>query len=132
MVIHPAALDLPHALVEWVTMLIVAREGDRRRKLRPSQRAMDAAGSLALSVLATAAGGRSVVQVRGRWREPVNLYVVVALPPANRKSAVFSAMTAPLYEAESEGLPAPGPRRRVLEHAWNTRAGRQRDTRDTE
>jgi hypothetical protein len=58
------------------------------------------AGSLALSVLATAAGGRSVVQVRGRWREPTNLFVVVALPPANRKSAVFSAMTGPLYEAE--------------------------------
>ncbi|MFI9825879.1 transposase family protein [Streptomyces sp. NPDC052013] len=32
--------DLPHALVEWVTMLIVTREGDRRCKLRPSQRAV--------------------------------------------------------------------------------------------
>ncbi|MFJ8098469.1 transposase family protein [Streptomyces griseofuscus] len=40
MVIYPAAFDLPHALVEWVTMLIVTREGDRRCKLRPSQRAM--------------------------------------------------------------------------------------------
>ncbi|MGW4778468.1 IS5/IS1182 family transposase, partial [Streptomyces filamentosus] len=27
MVPYPAALDLPHALVEWVTMLIVTREG---------------------------------------------------------------------------------------------------------
>lgn len=40
LVIHPAALDLPHSLVEWVTMLIVTREGDRRCKFRPSQRAM--------------------------------------------------------------------------------------------
>ncbi|WP_435879812.1 transposase family protein [Streptomyces flaveolus] len=40
MVIYRAALDLPHALVEWVTMLIVTREGNRRCKLRPSQRAM--------------------------------------------------------------------------------------------
>ncbi|MEU3792796.1 transposase family protein [Streptomyces fructofermentans] len=40
MVVHPAALDLPHALVEWVTTLIVTREGDRGCKLRPSQRAM--------------------------------------------------------------------------------------------
>jgi len=34
LVIYPAALDLPHALVEWVTMLVVTREGDRRCKLR--------------------------------------------------------------------------------------------------
>ncbi|MGY3202188.1 hypothetical protein ACVW19_002703 [Streptomyces sp. TE5632] len=40
MIPYPAALDLPHALVEWGTMLIVTREGDRRCTLRPSERAV--------------------------------------------------------------------------------------------
>lgn len=83
-----------HALPGWVGDFVAALAEE-------TQTPPDLAGALALSVLATAAGGRAVVHVRGRWREPTNLFVVVALGPANRKSAVFAAMTAPLYEAEN-------------------------------
>lgn len=55
----------------------------------------DLAGNVALAVLSAAAAGRAVVRARPGWEEPANLYTVVALPPGNRKSAVFAAMTRP-------------------------------------
>ncbi|MGI5349471.1 DUF3987 domain-containing protein [Streptomyces sp. CA-250714] len=91
---RPALPPFPlHAFPGWLGDFCAALAEE-------TQTPPDMAAALALSVLGTAAGGRSVAQVRGRWREPTNLYVVVALPPANRKSAVFSAMTGPLYVAE--------------------------------
>lgn len=65
-----------------------------------TQTPADLAGTLALACLSAAAGGRAVVAVRGRWREPLNLFTAVALPPANRKSAVFALMAGPLLTAE--------------------------------
>ena len=41
-----------------------------------------------------------MVEVRGQWREPVNLYTVTALPPGARKSAVFAEMTMPVIDTE--------------------------------
>ncbi|MEQ4209643.1 YfjI family protein [Actinopolymorpha sp. B9G3] len=60
----------------------------------------DLAGCVALATLSTAAGGKAEVVVRGFWREPVNIFTVVALPPGARKSPVFTAMTEPLLLAE--------------------------------
>ena len=60
----------------------------------------DLPGALALASLAAAAGGRAVVEVRGSWREPLNLFVAVAMAPGSRKSAVHAAMTEPLLAGE--------------------------------
>lgn len=65
-----------------------------------TQTPLDLPGCIALAALSTAAGGRAEVEVRGSWREPTNLYTVVALPPGSRKSAVFAAITSPLLGAE--------------------------------
>ncbi|MFE6691060.1 YfjI family protein [Streptomyces sp. NPDC057743] len=98
-----ALADFPvHALPGWLRDFVAAVAEE-------TQTPADLAGSLALSVLATAAGGRSEVHVRGAWKEPTNLYVAVALPPANRKSAVFSLLTDPLYDAEKHLVEAATP-----------------------
>ncbi|MDI5971507.1 YfjI family protein [Streptomyces sp. SL13] len=89
--------DLPafpvDALPGWLAAMVtgVAEE---------TQTPADLAGCLALAVIGTAAGGRCTICVRGRWREPVNIYTAVALDPGNRKSAVFSLMTEPLLAVE--------------------------------
>ena len=54
-----------------------------------------------------------MVEVRGSWREPVNLYTVTALPPGARKSAVFAEMTRPLLDSEASMVA--GSRAKILE-----------------
>lgn len=61
---------------------------------------VDLPATLGLAGLAVAAGGRVDVSPIPGWVEPTNLYTVVALAPGSRKSATFSAMTRPLYDAE--------------------------------
>jgi replicative DNA helicase len=57
---------------------------------------------LALSVLATACAQRFQISVRRGWIEPLNLYLLVALPSGTRKSVVFEAATRPLVAFELE------------------------------
>jgi hypothetical protein len=64
---------------------------------------------LGLAVVAAACARRVMVLVWDDWREPVNLYILIVLPPANRKSAVFADLVAPLlaFEAEEAARLAP-------------------------
>ncbi|MFF2659294.1 YfjI family protein [Kitasatospora sp. NPDC058032] len=66
-----------------------------------TQTPADLAGCLALATVATAAGGRVRIQIRGRWQEPTNIYTAVAMDPGSRKSAVFDHMIRPLLTVES-------------------------------
>lgn len=64
---------------------------------------------MVLVACATAAARRLQVQVKPGYCEPCNLWVVVALPPGNRKSSVQRAATAPLlsWERDQAELLAP-------------------------
>jgi hypothetical protein len=67
----------------------------------------DLAGGLLLSTLAVCAAGKLKVAINSGWTEPLNIFTVTALPPGNRKSTVFSTITAPLAaweRAEAERL----------------------------
>ncbi|MFB7917866.1 YfjI family protein [Streptomyces sp. NPDC056061] len=92
------------ALPDWLAAMTagVAEE---------TQTPVDLAGCLALAAIGTAAGGRLTVTVRGQWSEPATLYTAVALPPGNRKSAVFGLMTKPLLAAEKALIELTAPQR---------------------
>jgi hypothetical protein len=60
------------------------------------------AAFMVLATCSTAAARRLRVQLKSGHVEPCNLWLVVALPPGNRKSAVQAAATEPLVDWESE------------------------------
>jgi replicative DNA helicase len=66
-----------------------------------TQTPTDLPGILVLLALATATGAKYRVQAGPQWVVPVNMYALVSLPPASRKSPVFKDVTAPIQEAEA-------------------------------
>ncbi|MFO0897984.1 MAG: YfjI family protein [Pirellulales bacterium] len=69
----------------------------------------DLAGLVSMAVCSAAIARHAQVEARPGWVEPVNLYITVLLEPANRKSAVFSDSTKPLFELERELIAAARP-----------------------
>ncbi|MGB5830675.1 MAG: YfjI family protein, partial [Thiohalocapsa sp.] len=85
-------LDLVH-LPGWA--------GDYARAIAAdTETPSELAAGMVLVACASAAARRLRVMVKPGYFEPCNLWVVVALPPGNRKSAVQSAATAPLVDWE--------------------------------
>jgi replicative DNA helicase len=49
------------------------------------------AGTSALSALSACTGGHAEIEIRGGWREPLNLYTAAIAGPGERKSSVQHA-----------------------------------------
>jgi len=94
-----ATVDVPpfpvEALPSWLGQWVdgVATE---------TQTPPDLAALLGLGVLATCISNRVRVLIRPGYTEPLNLFVAVAMFPAERKSAVFSRATAAVEQWEAE------------------------------
>ncbi len=73
------------------------------------QTPVDVAAVLGLAVVSLAVTKRFEVQVKPRWREPLNLYVVVVLPSGYGKSPVFKEAVEPViaYEEAERARIAP-------------------------
>ena len=67
-----------------------------------TQTPVDMPASVALGSLSACVAGRATIAPTHGWTEPLCLYVVTAMEPGNRKSAVFSAITSPVREIEQE------------------------------
>jgi replicative DNA helicase len=83
------------ALPDWLCEFVEA-------EALATQTPPDLAAMLGLAVCAAAAARKVEVQVKEGWREPINLWPVVALPPGSRKTAVFRDVTRPIEEFETE------------------------------
>jgi hypothetical protein len=55
-----------------------------------------------LGVLSSVLAKRFTVSPREGWNEPINIYTLIALPPANNKSHVLKRCTEPLIQWEKE------------------------------
>lgn len=75
-----------------------------------TQTPRDLAGMLVLSTLAASVAGKATICLGSGWREPLNLYCAVALPPASRKSPVHRLALDPVQEYERERQEAERPR----------------------
>ncbi len=69
---------------------------------RSTETPIELAAMLTLSVVATATHKRYQVQIKADYSEPVNIWSVVVLPPASRKTRVHGEVAAPLKKWECE------------------------------
>lgn len=67
-----------------------------------TQTSVDMAAVESIGVVALCGQGKYIIRGSTDWSEPLNAYMVIILPPAERKSAVVALMVFPVEEYEKE------------------------------
>lgn len=97
--VPPFPVDaLPAALADFV-----------RARSDFSETPRDLCGVLSLAVAAASVARKFTVEILPGYREPLNLFAVVAMAPGTRKTSEFAAVTAPLVAFERELLERTAP-----------------------
>jgi hypothetical protein len=103
------------ALPDWLRNFV---EGLAEATQTPS----DMAAMMSLAAIAASTSKKAIIQLDKGWKEPLNIYATVVLPPASRKSAVIADVAKPLenYEEKvikekAEEVAELKSRRRILE-----------------
>jgi len=92
----PALLPWPQAVFPEPFDLYV------KELARSTEVPIELPAMLVLSTIATVMQSAFEVQVKEDYSEPTNLWVLAVLPPASRKSKIYSEVTAPLRKWEYE------------------------------
>ena len=80
-----------------------------------TQTPIDMGVLLTLSAISVAVQGKAEIEIHPGWREPLNIYAGAVLPPASRKSSVYSHVFGPLEEWEVEQARRELPTRQAAE-----------------
>lgn len=109
--------DLPEFPLEAIPDALQVLRRFFESVARSYQVPVDLVAVLGLTVGASALAKVIEVHAEGDWIEPVNMFVVGAMEPGERKSAVFRAVTMPLvvFEREENERLAPSVERNRLE-----------------
>lgn len=105
---HSDAWEPPILFDEFETPEIPARLlpgifGEFANALANSTETPEALSVMAvLGVISTTIAKRFFVSPKENWHEPLNIYTLISLPPANNKSLVLNSCTRPLIEWEKE------------------------------
>lgn len=74
---------------EWLSEYILA-------VAETTQTPVDASCFAAISIISTISQTKAVLQINSDWKESLNTYTLLALPPGSRKSGVFKAFQEPI------------------------------------